>query len=267
MFILSPALQYFNVSKRVKCVFKLMLGLCEQEAPSSSTSLMPFSNPSCPSWRSECAPPDPGCSDLVRQSPLTPPLSFPGKWTPSSTGWTRPKRRWPPTSTWCGRSCGRSLPHQLLLPLLAPKKRRPRPGKERTASSAPDVSPESFCVWWNYSLCVWLHVNVFLSLDSNCIILKKTDMEAVFNLFQNCKENKTLVYVSVAVMTSFIWLFFFLIYQRVVWVFDPVFSSRCCCRSCWGNYFLMNISWMWAQLPFRKSPTPHTDLWSHNDVF
>lgn len=36
------------------------------------------------------------------------------------------------------------------------------------------------------------------SLDSNYIILKKTDMESVFNLFQNCEENKTLVYVSIS---------------------------------------------------------------------
>ncbi|XP_029965109.1 uncharacterized protein LOC115401081 [Salarias fasciatus] len=30
---------------------------------------------------------------------------------------------------------------------------------------------------------------------SNYLVLKKTDMESVFNLFQDCKENKTLVYI------------------------------------------------------------------------
>lgn len=42
------------------------------------------------------------------------------------------------------------------------------------------------------------------SPDSNYIILKKTDMESVFNLFQNCEENKTLVYVSIPAPPSFV---------------------------------------------------------------
>lgn len=37
-----------------------------------------------------------------------------------------------------------------------------------------------------------------LSLDSNYLVLKKTDMESVFNLFQDRQENKTLVYVSIS---------------------------------------------------------------------
>ena len=37
-----------------------------------------------------------------------------------------------------------------------------------------------------------------LSIDSNYLILKKTDVETVFNLFQNSEENKTLVYVSIS---------------------------------------------------------------------
>lgn len=45
---------------------------------------------------------------------------------------------------------------------------------------------------------------MYFSLDSSYIILKKTDMESVFNLFQNCEENKTLVYVSISPLTSFI---------------------------------------------------------------
>lgn len=58
-------------------------------------------------------------------------------------------------------------------------------------------------------LCYWFAINV-LFLDSNYIILKKTDMESVFNLFQNCEENKTLVYVSISTLTAFFWgLFFF----------------------------------------------------------
>lgn len=36
-----------------------------------------------------------------------------------------------------------------------------------------------------------------LSPDSNYLILKKTDVESVFNLFQDSEENKTLVYVSI----------------------------------------------------------------------
>lgn len=40
--------------------------------------------------------------------------------------------------------------------------------------------------------------NIVLSIiDSNYLILKKTDMETVFKLFQDCEENKKLVYVSV----------------------------------------------------------------------
>lgn len=44
--------------------------------------------------------------------------------------------------------------------------------------------------------------SIFISsLDSNYLILKKTDMEAVFNLFQDREENKTLVYVSISTFT------------------------------------------------------------------
>ena len=35
------------------------------------------------------------------------------------------------------------------------------------------------------------------SVDSNYLILKKTDMESVFNIFQDGEENKKLVYVSI----------------------------------------------------------------------
>lgn len=49
-----------------------------------------------------------------------------------------------------------------------------------------------------------IHYEYVLFLDSNYIILKKTDMESVFNLFQNCEENKTLVYVSISTLTAFI---------------------------------------------------------------
>lgn len=37
-----------------------------------------------------------------------------------------------------------------------------------------------------------------LSVDSNYLVLKKTDMDSVFNLFQDREENKTLVYVSIS---------------------------------------------------------------------
>lgn len=38
-----------------------------------------------------------------------------------------------------------------------------------------------------------------LSVASNYLILKKTDVESVFNIFQDCEENKKLVYVSINV--------------------------------------------------------------------
>lgn len=34
-----------------------------------------------------------------------------------------------------------------------------------------------------------------LSVGSNYLILKKTDMESVFNLFQDCEKNKMLVHM------------------------------------------------------------------------
>lgn len=37
-----------------------------------------------------------------------------------------------------------------------------------------------------------------LSADSSYLVLKKTDMDSVFNLFQEREENKTLVYVSIS---------------------------------------------------------------------
>lgn len=142
----ANALNYF--------FFKLMLGLCEQETPSFWISLMPFWNPSCPSWKSKFAHSQ--LAALISSANrLLCPVPFPGKWTPSSTGWIRPKRRWPRTSMWYVRNCGRSLLRQLLL-LLALKKRRLRPGKERTASSVPDVRPEGFCIWWKYSVSLLL---------------------------------------------------------------------------------------------------------------
>lgn len=40
----------------------------------------------------------------------------------------------------------------------------------------------------------------FFPVDSNHLVLKKTDMESVFNLFQEREENKTLVYVSILIV-------------------------------------------------------------------
>lgn len=42
-----------------------------------------------------------------------------------------------------------------------------------------------------------------LSIDSNYLVLKKTDMESVFNLLQNSEENKTLVYVSIQTFANY----------------------------------------------------------------
>lgn len=133
------------MSVNVLRLLKLIRGLFEQETPSSWIYLMPFWNPSCLSWKSKFARADPvlKCASANR---LLCPVPSPGKWTPSSTGWIRPKRRWPRTSTWCVRSCGRSLlQRRPLLLLLATKRRRPKAGKELTVSSVPDVRPESFC--------------------------------------------------------------------------------------------------------------------------
>lgn len=41
-------------------------------------------------------------------------------------------------------------------------------------------------------------------LDSNSLILKKTDVEAVFKIFQDTEENKKLVYVRTLAMISII---------------------------------------------------------------
>lgn len=40
-----------------------------------------------------------------------------------------------------------------------------------------------------------------LFVDSNYLILKKTDMESVFNIFQDGEKNKMLVYVSISTFT------------------------------------------------------------------
>lgn len=43
-----------------------------------------------------------------------------------------------------------------------------------------------------------------LSIDSNYLVLKKNDMESVFNLLQNREENKTLIYVSIKTIANHI---------------------------------------------------------------
>lgn len=130
----------------------------------------------------------------------------PGKWTLSSERWTQHRRRWLRTSTICVANCGQSLLHQRLI-LLVPMRRRTRPGIERITSSMPNVTTP-FCsaavdlALSNPSEVVFGFVCFFVfAIDSNVLFLKKTDMESVFNLFQDREENKTLVYVSI--QTSF----------------------------------------------------------------
>lgn len=52
------------------------------------------------------------------------------------------------------------------------------------------------------------HICMFFSVDSNYLILKKTDMESVFNIFQDSEENKTLVYVSISLCHHVIFTFY-----------------------------------------------------------
>lgn len=48
--------------------------------------------------------------------------------------------------------------------------------------------------------CITVMYFFFFPVDSNYLVLKKTDMESVFNLFQEREENKTLVYVSILIV-------------------------------------------------------------------
>lgn len=54
---------------------------------------------------------------------------------------------------------------------------------------------------------------VLFCTDSNFIVLKKTDVESVFNLFQDSEENKMLVYVSSSALTLCDLFCFCLIYM------------------------------------------------------
>lgn len=55
---------------------------------------------------------------------------------------------------------------------------------------------------WLFFGCKLYNCDVFFffPVDSNYLVLKKTDMESVFNLFQEREENKTLVYVSILIV-------------------------------------------------------------------
>lgn len=63
------------------------------------------------------------------------------------------------------------------------------------------------CRWHFFALegnaCSFWYLNYIfiLSVDSNYLVLKKTDVESVFNIFQDSEENKTLVYVSISTFT------------------------------------------------------------------
>lgn len=123
--------------------------------------------------------------------------SSPGNWTPSWTGWTQRRSRWRPTSTLCGVICGPRSSRSPLL-ILAPTRRRRRPENEHSISSTLDVA-HFFLSFIRTHSChfegeTWLFVSSLV--DSNYLVLKKTDVESVFNLFQNKEENKTLIYVS-----------------------------------------------------------------------
>lgn len=227
---------------------------------------MPFWNPSCPSWKSKFCFFWSRCSDLVCESPGVS-RSFSRK---VNSFLDRMNPTEAQMASYVDVMCEKLWPEP---PSSAPPPPRSEEEKTETRERAHSLisarceSRELLHPVGMSCFFVIDSLNMFcFVLDSNYIILKKTDMESVFNLFQNCEENKTLVYVSISALT----LFEFFLKKNllhVVRVFDPVFCSRCSCRSCWGNYFLMNISWMWAQLPFRKWPTPRIDLWSHNDAF
>lgn len=45
------------------------------------------------------------------------------------------------------------------------------------------------------------------SVDSNYLVLKKTDVESIFNILQNSEENKILLYVGILKFTLAVLLF------------------------------------------------------------
>lgn len=123
---------------------------------------------------------------------------FAGRLTLSWTSWTRRRSRWWPTSTLCAAICGRRSSRSPLL-ILAPTRRGRRPESELTTSSTLDVAhffllsiqTRSRCFGGKPDSCL-------LSADSSYLVLKKTDVESVFNIFQNQEENKTLICVSIS---------------------------------------------------------------------
>lgn len=93
-----------------------------------------------------------------------------------------------------------------------------------------------------------------LPVDSNYLVLKKTDMDSVFNLFQEREENKTLVYVSIS---TFNLCRLLLVFQ--LWSLFAI--PRCFSHSSWGSFFPTSIPSAWAPPPFRKWPTRPVNLW------
>lgn len=106
------------------------------------------------------------------------------------------------------------------------------------------------------------------AIDSNVLFLKKTDMESVFNLFQDREENKTLVYVST--QTSFFstphFLYQILTFHCMLHVNLCSFSrlhsrNRCSCHFCWENFSPVSFHWMRVLLFCKKWPAPPADRW------
>lgn len=96
-------------------------------------------------------------------------------------------------------------------------------------------------------VCLPTLISIF-SIDSNSLVLKKTDMESVFNLFQDSEENKKLVYVSTSTCLGLFVPFLRVFYVDVCFYAAPsqilfwfYCLDRCSCRSCSGNSFPMSI--------------------------
>ena len=79
------------------------------------------------------------------------------------------------------------------------QRRRLRQENELNSSSIPDVWGVLFLCQSRYcEITKGMFEAIFTVFsDSNYLILKKTDVETVFKIFQETEENKKLVYVSI----------------------------------------------------------------------
>ena len=165
-----------------------------------------------------------------------------GKWIASWTKWTPQKHKWHPTLTLLGRSSGLMV----LLgcrDLKGVQRRRLRQENELNSSSIPDVWGVLFLCQSRYcEITKGMFEAIFTVFsDSNYLILKKTDVETVFKIFQETEENKKLVYVSIVPYWSPAKLCHYLMLTEM---FSSSFQlNRCCFHSCCMNSCLENLLW------------------------